>query len=64
MCGNFLDYGHEAWGEWLRSRWREPIRIEYAQKTADIPVDEEETARRREYYRAGGTTIPHPIIPT
>lgn len=64
MGCNFLDHGHEAWGERLCIRWREPARIECAQKTDGIPVDEEETARFREDNRAGGTKIPRPILLT
>ena len=64
MGGNFLDDRHETWGERLRFCGRKPVRIECAQKTDGVPVNEEETARGREDNRAGGATIPHPIVLT
>jgi hypothetical protein len=64
MGCNLLDHGHEAWRERLRFCWRKPVRIECAQKTDGVPVNEEETARGREDNRAGGATIPHPIVLT
>jgi hypothetical protein len=64
MGGNFLDDRHETWGERLRFCGRKPVRIERAQKTDGVPVNEEETARGREDNRAGGATIPHPIVLT
>lgn len=64
MGCNLLDHGHEAWGDGLGSRRRKPVQIERTQKINGVPVDEEETARRSENNRTGGTKTRGPIVLT